>query len=549
LDKYALSKDFAISPDGRNLVYIAYSNGNTRLILRPMDKFETITLNGTEGAYFPFFSPDGVWVGFFADGELKKVMLETNNTLPIVDYGSFSRLSPPAGAAWLVGNEIIFVNQASGLSRVSATSGEPEELTKIDDYELAIKHSWPERLPGKKAILFTIFQRGETDNGHIAILDLETRVVKKLDLIGANARYVSSGHIVYGQAGTLMVARFNIDKLELENDPVPIRNDVIMLQNGDARYSFSNNGSMVYVTGEESGLLKGELVWIDRKGVTAPERLTEERMSYVHPRLSHDRKKLLVTVREEGSESLWIYDDLEQENKRPLNLSGGSSEAIWSQDDKSIVFTHYTPNIYQKQSIGIVEVELLLETEFPTTASSWSSDGNILAFYMGNPVTQRDIWMYNFQESTMDKFSATRFNERSPMFSPVSQWIAYTSDELGRDQIFVKPYPVNDSYIQISFEGGYEPLWSPDGTELFYRNGDKMMAVSIEYDPIFKPGTPVMLFEEEFFTTTNISDYDYDLEKERFLMIKLEEKSTISQINVTTNWFEELKRLAPVKKE
>jgi len=531
--------DLAISSDGSYFVYVAGEGKRTQLYLRQMNQLKATPLPGTEGAEHPFFSPDGRWVGFFAHGKLKKVLLEGGTPLTICKGGA-----QPWGATWGPNGYIIFGVVNSGLLRVSDSGGEPMAITTPDTKKDEIGHRWPEMLPGGKAVLFTIYPVEGLESARIAVFSLETgeqRIL--LDEVGYDARYASTGHIVYAREGILMAVPFDLQQLKVTGSPFPVLDGVARRGNDTAFFSFSRDGSLVYISGlsETVGQI---LVWVDRQGQTTT--LMEAERGFEHPRISPDGKQVAAL----GSElDIWVYD---MESGRPnrLTFEGDINYAVWSPDGTRIAFAsdrsgHW--NLYWKPADGSGEGEQLLKREQKDWPASWSSDGQMLTFYEITPTTQRDIWVLSIQDRTASPFYVTSFNERVPMFSPDSRWIAYVSDESGQDEVYVQPYPGKGGKWQISEGGGREPMWAPDGRELFYRKGNMMMCVAIETKPAFKRGMPKSLFEGQFMAHPNFTYYDIHPDGDRFLMVKTEEELAIDQINVVLNWFEELKQQAPTE--
>jgi Tol biopolymer transport system component len=247
---------------------------------------------------------------------------------------------------------------------------------------------------------------------------------------------------------------------------------------------------------------------------------------------------------------IWVYD-VERGTLTRLTFEGSNVTPAWTPDGKRLLFCSNrigAYDIYSKRADGSEEVELFFSSEKLLWSPSLSGDGESLTFYEIDPETQRDIWTMQFRDKSASPLINTSANERAPAFSPDGRWVAYMSDESGRWEVFVTPYPKADGKWQISTDGGIEPVWSPDGQELFYREKSKMMAVSIETSPSFKAGKPKMLFEKMYYSYSYTSSYDIHPDGNRFLMIKAEEEPDSNQISIVLNWDEELKRLVPVDK-
>src|SRR6266581_8053661 len=291
----------ALSPDGSRLAYVANHSGAQQLYVRPIDHLEATAIPGTESAESPFFSPDGQWLGFFAEGKLKKVSLSGGAALDLCSAAA------NRGASWGPDDNIILTPSfgVSGLFRVSAAGGTPKPLTILDHKKGEFSHRWPEILPGAKAVLFTNGGGASFDDARIAVQSLETGERRTLLEGGTYARYVPSGHLVYAHAGGLLAVPFDLKRLEVTGTPVSILEGVSMSSlNGVAQFSFSGDGSLAYVSG---GLSVGErtLLWVDRKGAAQP--IPAPPRGYISPRLSPDGQRLAVGI-SGSSWGVWLYD-------------------------------------------------------------------------------------------------------------------------------------------------------------------------------------------------------------------------------------------------
>ncbi len=537
-----VNQGLAISPDGTQLVYVANDGDSRKLYLRNMDQLDAVPLSGTDGAANPFFSPDGRWVGFHAGGRLKKVLLTGGNPVIICEVGT-----DWGGAAWGNEDNIILGSEGSGLMIVSASGGTPQPLTTPDG---ATTHRWPEILPGGKGVLFTIWpsrlhSTSFFKNARIAVFSFETKDWQSLLKGGSSAHYASTGHIVYARIGGLMAVPFDISNLIVTDSPVPIIDNVVISILGFANFNISGEGSLVYIRGSASTADR-TLVWVDRSGNATP--LTKEQNRYSTPRISPDGRQVALAITDdEELISIWVYN-IESSTLSQLTFHNNSTrEPVWDPEGKRVAYRYSkdgTYNICWKPADGSGEEMLLLKRDQFTSAASWSPDGESFAFYEINPMTSRDICILSIKDDSTSVFVATDANQTSPVFSPDGEWIVYTSNETGRYEVFVQPYPVTGAKYRISNDGGIGPVWAPDGRELFYLNGDKMMVVAIETRPVFKQGTPQLLFEGRYLSSTYRAGYDIHPDGERFLMIKTEgESTTVNRINVVLNWFEELKSL------
>jgi eukaryotic-like serine/threonine-protein kinase len=534
----------ALSPDASHLVYVASNGGVGQLYLRSINRFEATPIRGTEGAYNPFFSPDGQSVGFAAKGELKKVSLSGGAPLTLC---SASQLR---GATWAPDGTIIFApSTGSGLYRVSASGGTPMPLTVPDRKKGDVSHRWPEILPEGKALLFTIWAGAER---RVGLLSLKTGEQRVLVEGGTFPQYVPPGYIVYGREGGLQAVPFDSKRLAVTGSPVSVLEDVDMNPvNGTVSLSASADGSLAYVPGV-SGPGKRTLLWVDRKGVS--QTISVPSRVFKNVQLSPDGKRLAVGIIDTNP-GLWIYE-LARGTLTRLTTSVLNPYAIWTPDGKRVTFRSAISNPFNLAWMpinGIGVEERLTTGEGLPIPSSWSPDGQVLAYSEQGPTTGWDIWLLKLEGDRKPRpFLQTASNEGGAAFSPDGRWLAYQSDESGRDEIYVGSFPEAGRKWQISTEGGTEPLWGKNGRELFYRNGDKMMAAAVETKPMFAAGKPKLLFKGDYAggPFSFWPNYGVSPDSQRFLMMKATEPERYtSQINVVLNWSEELKEKFPTAKK
>ena len=537
LTSLQIDPSVAISPEGRHLVYVGGSGRERKLYLRPIDRLDSSPIAGTEGALTAFFSPDGKWLGFYTSGKVKKVDLSSGLPIALCDA------SDPGGASWGPGERILFNSgENSGLSQVSASGGAPSVVTRPDPKQGEVGHFWPEVLPDGRTVLFTI----ATAKGgqHIGLLSLETGKYRVLLEECSFARYLPMGHIVCMRGRTLVATPFDLERLELKGIPVPVLEGVwINRQYGSAHFALSQEGTLVYVPDASEG---NALVWLDRKGASRP--LSEIRRPYGWPRLSPDGRSLALVI-QEGGEHIWIYD-IARAAFMQLTFGPGESAPVWTPDGRRLVFNQGDPlNLFSLPADGSVPEERLTKSDGNQFPNSWTPDGKVLLFTQepASSMEQADIWFSNLASGrTAQPFLRTPFSKRVGMISPDGRFLAYIADESGRMEVYVRSFPGPGGKWQISNEGGFQPLWARSGRELFYRNGDKMMAVSIETEPVFQAGKPTLLFEGNFSGSGIwVAQYDVAPDGREFLMIQEEPKT---QIHVVQNWFEELKERVPADK-
>ena len=526
-----LQPAFAVSPDGSRLVYAADLGDTTQLFERSIDQFEIRPIPGTEGGLVPFFSLDGQSVGFFTKDKLKIVSLLGGEPVTLCDARN------PKGASWGADGMIYFAEiEGNRLCRVPAAGGNAERLETESG---PISGVYPQVLPGSKAVLIS-------SKGDAMVFSLETGDKRILVRGGQHARYVPTGHLVYARAGAIEAVPFSLRTLQVTRPSIPILERVMLdSRHGIAQFAFSNNGLLVYVPGGDTA--ESTPVWVDRQGNVEP--LDMRAQTYGTFRLSPDGKRLAIQVAGPQS-NVYMYDIASGRGTR-LTLEGSNFYPIWTPDGKRVAFSRRREgednwSLFCKPVDGSGDAELLHSSQYRLTPYSWSSNGKLLAFVEWHPTTWNGIWVLPLGgPGEPELIVGTEFSEWGPAFSPDGRWIAYISDRDGRYQVYVQPYPAMDRVWQISDDFGEEPIWSSNGDELFYRNGDKWMVVSISTEPEFTPGTPQVLFEGPYINVPGLS-YDVASDGQRFLVLQPEyDDSEVRELHVVLNWFEELKRLVP----
>jgi serine/threonine protein kinase len=532
----------AISADGMRLTYVAKQGVTQQLYLRAMGSLEAKAIPGTEGATNPFFSPDGQWLGLFANRKLMKISLNGGASLALANVPF------DGGADWGSQGTIVFSpSNAAALQQVSDAGGVQKPLTSLGKQDTS--HRWPEYLPGDKALLFSGGAAGSLFNdAQIGVQSVATGKRQYLIQGGLFPRYAPTGHLIYAQGGNLMAVPFDSHRLAVTGTGIPVAEGVMQSPtNGYAQYSISATGSLVYIPGGvQSTQLR--LVWVSRNGAEQP--LAAPANSYLNPRLSPDGRRVAVGITSQESQ-VWQYD-LARGTLTRFTFGGTvNGYPAWAPDGKRIAFISNKEgpmNIFWQLADGSGGLERLTTSDDLQTPNSWSPDGNLVAFNEITATSGIGVWVLRLSDRNVQPFLQSSFNESAPRFSPDGRWMAYVSDESGRYEIYVQPYPGPGGKWQISTEGGTEPMWNPNGRELFYRSGDKMMAVDTATQPSFTAGKPRMLFEGQYQPTpVTFPNYDVSPDGQRFLMLKPAEQAQAAptQINVVLNWFEELKQKVP----
>jgi Tol biopolymer transport system component/predicted Ser/Thr protein kinase len=551
----------AISPDGTRLAFVARGpEGKERLATRLLDQAQATPLAGTENAADPFFSPDGQWIGFFADGKMKKISVQGGATVTLCD-------APNArGASWGEDSSIIVTLDFStgvGLSRVPAAGGTPQAITRPGDKGEAT-HRWPQILPGGQAVLFT----GHTvptgyDDANIEALSLKTGQWKVVQRGGYFARYLPSGHLVYLHQGTLFAVGFDLDRLEVRGTPAPLLEDVTAnAQSGGGQYDVARNGTLVYLSGKYSHA-SWPVAWLDSPGNTKP--LLAAPGQYYMPRFSPDGQRLALAVAEGSNRDIWVYD-WQHDTMTRLTFTQRNLFPVWTPDGKHIAIESLSPganSIRWIRADGAGESQLLLESKNDLRPYSFSPDGKRLAYVEVSMDTGFYLWTLPLDVSDPEHpkpakpelFLRTPFAALEPAFSPDGRWIAYTSNESGRFEVYVRPFPSGapsgSGKWQISTGGGAHPIWSRNGRELFYETLDNriMVAAYAASADSFAAEKPRLWSNTQIREPAGVWNLDLAPDGKRFAVIARPEATAEQEgsvhVAVLLNFLDELRRRVP----
>ena len=521
----------AISPDGRSIVYTGVEDQVIRLYLRNMDTFESKPIAGTEGGRAPFFSPDGKWLGFLTAHHLKKVQLSGGDPVTLC------RVANPRGGSWGDDGTIIFSPfYYAGLNKISAEGGTPEPVTQVDKSKEERNHRWPFLLPGGKVALFTIGIGGSWSEARIGAVRLDTGERKVILQGGFGARYLPTGHLIFGRGDALYVIGFDTEKLETYGDPVKLVSGVGDSTAGTLEFAFSQNGVLltlpVGLTYDEGGAL----ALLNRKG---------ERVPFVHgsldsvvlgnPRISPDGSRI---AGDRGFE-VWVYD-LERGTSTRLTSGSRAGWPIWTPDGRKVTYNSEARgfwNPFWRAADGSDQEQSVFTSDSILNITGWSPDGKNLLFYRDSPQTDSDVVLFDSTVGKLKELVATAATEWAGIFSPDGKWIAYRSDESGRFEIYVRSFQGPEGRWQVSTNGGTTPMWK-QLNELIYREGEKVMRVPIQTAPSFSAGTPELLFEGRYLQMDVSSDH------QRFIATVPKEKEKQDHLNVIVNWFEEVRNRA-----
>jgi Tol biopolymer transport system component len=535
-----------ISPDGRFVVFrLNTDDGKELLWLRALGSLEARPLAGTDGSAQPFWSPDSRFVGFFANGQLKRIDVSTGALQTICDAPS------NWSGTWGREGTIVFSRGvASGLYRVPATGGTPVQLTTVDPGNNEIEHIWPYFLPDGRHFLF-LARNTQPENSAIYVGTLESKNTTRLLQAHSSVTYAPPGYLLFVRENTLMAQGFDADTIELKGDAFlvaehTVRNPIT----GRAMFSVSETGVLVLRPGD---INNNQLIWLDRTGKQLGA-LTPTG-SYNAPALSPDEKKVAVAradVQTGGAPDIWLID-LERGTQIRLTTDPSSDGyPSWSPSGDRVIFLSIrngATSIYQKPSNGTSPEEPLVSSAELKYSPQWSPDGQFIIYSQLNPKTNSDLYLLSLGGGKQPTpLLQTTFIEAQARFSPNGRWIAYISNETGQFQVYVESFPTTGAKLAISIGGGSQPQWRSDGKELYYYTPDrKLMAVEVNGDgPTFKVGEARPLFEVRVFAIDQSFPgngyYTVTHDGKRFLVSSLPEAPERQQINVVLNWTADLKR-------
>jgi serine/threonine protein kinase/Tol biopolymer transport system component len=521
-----IHQTLTFSPDGKTLAYVAEdTDGRRRIFLRRLDGFETRVLEGTEAAIGPFFSPDGQWLGFadHYNRMLKKVAVGGGTPVTLAEAPDFR------GGTWTVDDHIIFAPSAAGpLCRIEASGGKPESVTATDPNASDRAHRWPQVLPGGDLLLFVSYG----SSARVELLELKSGLRHVLLEGSSYARYDHDGYIIYSRNWSLYAAHFNPQSLTLEGSHHMIASEVWSASTGVSQFAVSANGTLAYIPGKWD-TRKLQPTWVTRRGSREP--LPVPLRNYHEAAVSPDGVCVALCSYVSNNPDLWLYDSTHG-TTTDITADQRGFNPVWTDRDGRALF-YSTPE-------GLFRWDRQQQS-----ATRWSSvkglaklndsspDGRQLAIqmYVSEQLDIYTIALSDQNDVQPVPFETSEHFQRKAAWSPCGKWIAYESDETGRSEIFVRPYPGPGQKVAVSSEGGREPLWSADGDELYYRNRKKVVAAKIESESEFKVVDTQVLFDDEYYSCAKCRTYDIGPDG-RFLMLYDPRDSVRPQIHVIVNW-------------
>jgi serine/threonine protein kinase/Tol biopolymer transport system component len=527
---------FAISPDGRRLVFVGSKDGRSQLWVRSLDSVAARPLAGTEDASYPFWSPDSASVGFFANSKLRRVDIAGGSSQVIANGGA----GAGRGGAWNGQGIIVYASGAgSPLVKVPASGGEPVAVTHLENGQAS--HRFPQFLPdGKHFIYFVLGPQS------IYLGSLDGTPPRRILNSDAAAVVSPMGYLLFPQQTTLFAQAFDFKKLELRGNPVAIADQFAFDQPlGAPGYSTASD-VVAYRTG--SAAVTRQLSWFDRSGKIEGSVGAPDSANLLDVALSPDGKRVAVGRTVAGNTDVWLVDADRGVPTRFTFDAANEIEPAWSPDGSRVVFQSNRSgafDLYARASTSAGGDELLLQSDQGKAPNSWSADGRFLLFRSIDPKTGMDLWVLPLSgDKKPFPFLKTPFEERDGEFSPDGRWVAYQSNESGRFEIYVLPFPGPGGKFQISTNGGAQPRWNKNGKEIFYISLDsKMTAAAVKLSPdgqSLETGATATLFPVRIAGGSLASfykqQYDVSSDGQRFLVNLAKDEGTTSPITLILNW-------------
>jgi serine/threonine-protein kinase len=553
-----------LSPDGALLAFTAQksTSDTPQLYVRRLDQLQPAPLAGTDGARNPFFSPDGQWIAYFAGGKLKKTAVAGGATVTLCDAPN------GRGGTWTDDGTIIFSpnnTPSVTLMRVPAAGGNPEPLFRLAEGETTQR--WPQVLPGGKAILYSsAASLTGWEDANLVIQPLAGGPGKIVVRAAYYGRYLPSGHLVYVHQGTMFAAPFDLERLEVLGPPVPVVEDVAASPavTGGAQFAFSGDGTLIYVPGRTISQ-DIPISWIDRSGRISPLRAMPSNWS--NPVFSPDGTRLAVDIFDGKQTDVWIYDWSRDTLSRLTFDQTDDQRPAWTSDGQRIVFsskrgdgTHF--NLYWQRADGTGDVTRLTDSTNNQYAGSWHPAGKVLAFLEDDGADSNIMLLpmegdeaTGWKPGTPTAFLKTPLRESTPTFSPDGRWIAYLSNENGRNDLFVRPFPGPGGKWQISTTAVDDPMWSRSSRELFFAvAGLQLMVAAYSVDgDSFRADKPKLVSETRFITRPREPSRDIAVhpDGQRFAVAAMPETEIAERFDKVVfvfNFLDELRRIASSKK-
>ena len=526
---------FALTEDGRRLAYVAIQDGTRALYVRDLDHAAARPLAGTQEADQPFFSPDGHWIGFFAESKLKKVAV--GGGAPHV----LAPVSNPRGGTWLPDNTIVYApSPAAALLRIPADGGKPEPASTLDRQVNEASHRWPHALPGGEAIVFaagpTVSAR-EWMEAHIVAQSLTGNRRRVIAPHGTFPQFAPTGHLLYAQIGNVYAQAFDPKTFQTTGDPFPIVERMASgggTNGGSLLWALSPAGTMAYVPGVERQF---EVALLDRQG---KERIVLPAGNYNGPRLSPDGRLIAVTIVGTTDSEVYVHD-IARGTTTKLTSGGRNLWPIWSPDGTQIAYASSregSTNVYWRRADGSGREEQLTSTAYTFLPQSWSPDGSDLVLTDVDPGRTNRIALMSTQGSHPIRVFPTGDSPSSyASLSADGRWMAYVSSESGRNEVYVRPCPGPGAALQVSTAGGDEPRWVGPGHELFFRRGETIFSVTHTIaGGRLNAGAAKQVFTGRFAPGGTRTGYDVSADGRTFLFLRfVQPRENLTQFTLLLN--------------
>ncbi len=523
--------DFAFSPDGRSVAFVAGREGEARLWIRSLDSVTPVLVPGTESAATPFWSPDGRFLAFGADGKLRKVAVSGGAVHTLCEARNV------IGGTWNRDDVIVFApSNRTPLYRVAAAGGEPVQVTSLDESQGHNTHRWPTFLPDGRRFLYLARGTRPEDNGIYAGA-LDSPVTVRLVNAESSMAFAKPGFLVFARNRALLAQPLDLKTLRVTGEPIQILEDVLYSRDDSyAGFSVSDHGELAYQT--SAALPRSTLAWFARSGQQLESANTLQDME--EPSLSGDGDRVAVSRWMGASRDIWLVDRAKG-NSRLTSHPSVELMPIWSPDGDSIVFASNRDgpsDLYRMPSNGAGQAELIVKSGTVKHPTDWSQAAGVIVFESDDPKTGWDLWTLPLRAGGVaTPFLQTEFAEGFGRLSPDGRWMAYVSNKSGANEIFVRPFPASpDGLTKISTAGGTQPRWRGDGSELFYLAADgKLMSVTVRTRPTFSAALPKALFETR---PSQSGEWSYDVSRdgERFVFTVPVGDAAAAPIMVALDW-------------
>lgn len=520
----------ALSPDDSRVAYIGSQGGQQQIFVRDLAATVATPLAGTDGAIAPFFSPDGMWIAFFAGGKLKKVQ---------VSGGPVREITTAAigfGGSWGADGTIVFApDNGSALWRVSADGGEAKPITALDTGKGEFSHRWPELLPDGRRVMFTVSTQGSWDDAEIVVQDIDGGARRTIVHGGTSPHYLADGRVLYARGGALYAVPLDGNGAgQTSTAAAPLAEAIAESLDGAAQASVSRAGSLLYVTATGAPGSR-TLVWVDRAGRIQP--LAAPPRAYESPRLSPDGAAIAFAIKDHERDEVWTYD-VARAALTQFTFGGGMAPA-WSPDGRRLAFSSTRdglPVVFSRATDGSGTDERRGRSTRGEVPTSVAPDGTIAC--VESTGSTRDIVLLHPGEANAVPFLATAAAETAPAFSPDGRWLAFVSNSSGSNEVYVTAAADASHPLQVSSGGGTEPVWRRDGSELFFRSGDKLMVARVRTRPSLSVDPAAALFEANFATgAASRPGYDVSADGARFLMVREEhDDNPVRELQVFLGW-------------